>query len=59
MVLKPMQKTLASLTEKEWITSLQHHYLSTEGPYGDSEIINLDVTPAGLADAIGMDGYSD
>ncbi|MGP4713010.1 MULTISPECIES: hypothetical protein [unclassified Psychrobacter] len=59
MVLKPIQKTLASLTEKEWITSLQHHYLSTEGPYGDSEIINLDVTPAGLADAIGMNGYSD
>ena len=54
-----MQKTLASLTKKDWITSLQQHYLSTEGPYGNSDLINLDVTPAGLAEAIGMNGYSD
>lgn len=54
-----MQTTLASLTKKEWITSLQQHYLSTEGPYGNSDLTNLDVTPAGLADAIGMNGYSD
>lgn len=54
-----MQKTLASLTKKDWITSLQQHYLSTEGPYSNSDLINLDVTPAGLAEAIGMNGYSD
>lgn len=47
------------MTKKDWITSLQQHYLSTEGPYGNSDLTSLDVTPAGLADAIGMNGYSD
>lgn len=55
----PIKKALASLTEEDWRSALQHHYLSTLGPYGNSDLTNLDVTLPGLADAIGINEYSD
>ena len=50
---------LSELPVSDWITRLQDYYLRSDGPYGNTPITSLDVTPSGLAEAIGISGYSD
>lgn len=52
-------RELSELTVSDWITRLQDYYLRSDGPYGNTPITSLDVTPSGLAEAIGISGYSD
>lgn len=50
---------LSELTVSDWITRLQDYYLRSDGPYGNTPITSLDVTPSGLAEAFGVSDYSD
>lgn len=50
---------LSKLGLNDWITRLQDYYLRSDGPYGNTPITSLDVTPSGLAEAIGVSDYSD
>lgn len=50
---------LSKLGLNDWITRLQDYYLRSDGPYGNTPITSLDVTPSGLAEAIGISDYSD
>lgn len=58
-----MQKTeesiLHNLKINDWLESLQNYYLRTDGPYGTTKLTSLDVTPAGLAAAVGVENFSD
>ena len=58
-----MQQTeesiLRNLKVNEWVQSLQNYYLRTDGPYGSTKLTSLDVTPAGLAAAVGAEDCSD
>lgn len=58
-----MQKTeesiLHNLKVNDWLESFQNYYLRTDGPYGTTKLTSLDVTPAGLAAAVGVENCSD
>ena len=43
---------LSKLGLNDWITKLQDYYLRSDGPYGNTPITSLDVTPAGLVTRI-------
>ena len=43
---------LSKLGLNDWITRLQDYYLRSDGPYGNTPITSLDVTPAGLVTRI-------
>ena len=50
---------LEKLTVDDWVSSLQRHYLSSDGPYGDAPLDSLDATPAELRTAIGAINSTD
>lgn len=58
-----MQETEASrlhnLKVNDWLECLQNYYLKIDGPYGNTKLTSLDVTPAGLAEAVGTEGCAD
>jgi hypothetical protein len=43
----------------EWEACLTHHYLRSDGPFGDDPITFIDATPAELRDAAGRDDWSE
>jgi len=58
-VQKTEESILHNLKINDWLESLQNYYLRTDGPYGTTKLTSLDVTPAGLAAAVGVENFSD
>ncbi|PFG54304.1 hypothetical protein ATG98_3525 [Marinobacter sp. LV10R520-4] len=47
------------LSAKVWEECLQHHYLRTDGPMGNTPLDSLDATPSELRSAVGLEDLSD